>query len=82
MYASALVYSNRFDAVTKLTLERIIEASDKGSSEALAGGNFIAKLLEARASLALVLREIGEAEDETVWKECVYHIPQFSPPDH
>lgn len=66
-YSDALTFSGRFDEETKVALERVIEACEKGEGGVLGISSSMVCLIKAKVNLVQVLKQMGNEEEG--WQE-------------
>ena len=64
MHSNAKVWSGHFDEDVKITLERVIEAGEKGESGIIIKSQLAQCLLKAKINLVRVLQQMGKSESE------------------
>ena len=67
MHSNAKVWSGHFDEDIKITLERVIEAGEKGESGIITKNQLAQCLLKAKVNLVRVLQQMGKPETEYKW---------------
>ena len=64
MLSDAKVWSGHFNEDVKITLERVIEAGEKGESGIIVKSQLSQCLLKAKVNLVRVLQQMGKPETE------------------